>query len=253
MTDQPTDEPTDKAEHDEPTAAVGSPEADALLVPHGDGTPDVKTDAPDGPGADKAERDEPTAAVGSPEADALLVPHGAGAPDVKDGVRDETAAHAAEQEQGHDEGHGLIAYPMLKGPRTHRVLVYSSEQAVRDRVKGACGSHPAADLGTIVWSEAATGKQVVAALDAGGLDLVILDGEARPTGGLGLSKQLKDEIKDCPPFVALVARKDDRWLATWSLADAIVTFPLDAPDLTAVVAEQLRARESGLPVKRAYA
>lgn len=149
--------------------------------------------------------------------------------------------------------HGILAYSMVEPPRVHRVLVYSSEPEVRDRVRGAAGTLPAADLGVIEWSEAATGKQVVAALDKGGLDLVILDGEARPTGGLGLSKQLKDEIKDCPPFLVLIARRDDRWLAQWSNADAVLAFPVDAPNLTAVVAEQLRARESGLPVKRAYA
>jgi DNA-binding response OmpR family regulator len=152
-----------------------------------------------------------------------------------------------------DEGHGILAYSYVQGPRVHRVLVYSSEPEVRDRVKNAAGTHPAADLGTIEWVEVATGKQVVAALDAGGLDLVILDGEARPTGGLGLCKQLKDEIKDCPPIIVLIARRDDRWLSRWSNADAVVAFPVDAPALTATVAEQLRAREAGLPVKRAYA
>lgn len=152
-----------------------------------------------------------------------------------------------------EDGHGILAYSTLPEPRRHRVLVYSSEADVRARVRNAVGTRPADDLGPIEWSEAATGKQVVAALDAGGLDLVLLDGEARPTGGLGLSKQLKDEIGDCPPFIALIARRDDRWLAKWSNADAVVAFPVDAPALTAVVAEQLRARESGLPVKRAFA
>lgn len=162
-------------------------------------------------------------------------------------------SHAEHDAAPHDDEHGILAFSMAPQPRVHRVLVYSSEPVVRDRVRGAVGRLPAADLGAIEWSEATTGKQVVAALDKGGLDLVILDGEARPTGGLGLSKQLKDEIRDCPPFLVLIARRDDRWLAQWSNADAVVAFPVDAPNLTAVVAEQLRARESGLPVKRAYA
>lgn len=171
----------------------------------------------------------------------------------EDDVRPEPVPDDDHEVSEPEDGHGILAYPMLKGERIHRVLVYSSEPEVRDRVRGAVGRLPAPDLGRIEWSEASTGKQVVAALDKGGLDLVILDGEARPTGGLGLSKQLKDEIKDCPPFLALIARKDDRWLAQWSNADAVVAFPVDAPDLTAAVAEQLRARESGLPVKRAFA
>jgi hypothetical protein len=48
----------------------------------------------------------------------------------------------------------------------------------------------------------------------------------------------------------LVARKDDAWLATWSLADAVVPLPIDAPQLAAAVAGALRDRERGLPVRR---
>jgi DNA-binding response OmpR family regulator len=155
---------------------------------------------------------------------------------------------------GTDEGdHGLLAYPLERGPRVHKVLVYSSEAGVRDAVRTAVGRHPAPDLGRIEWVEATTGPKAIEALDAGGLDLVIVDGEARPTGGLGLAKQFKDEIADCPPFVALIARPGDAWLATWSLADAVLPLPIDAPALTAVVAEQLRHRESGVPVRRALA
>jgi DNA-binding response OmpR family regulator len=92
---------------------------------------------------------------------------------------------------------------------------------------------------------------VVAAVDAGGLDLAIFDGEAWPTGGLGLCKQLKDEVRDCPPVLVLVARRDDAWLATWSLADATVPLPVDAPELTSAAVELLRGREAALPVRRA--
>ena len=70
---------------------------------------------------------------------------------------------------------------------------------------------------------------MIAAVDAGGLDLLVLDGEAQPTGGLGLAKQVKDEIADCPPTLVLIARRDDRWLAEWSLADAVVPLPVDPP------------------------
>jgi hypothetical protein len=204
------------------------------------------TDLP-GPGAlplaDKAERDEPTATLGTVEGDALAARDAHG----HEGGGDEHDDHGGEDE------HGVLAYGLQTGPRTHRVLVYSSDAGVRDRVRGAVGRHPAPDLGRVEWVEATTGKQAVAALDAGGLDLAIFDGEARPTGGLGLSKQLKDEIKDCPPFIVLIARPDDRWLGQWSLADAVVAFPVDAPLLTSVVGQQLRDRASGLPVRRALA
>ena len=135
--------------------------------------------------------------------------------------------------------------------RSHSVLVYSDDVAVRDQVRSAIGRRPAADLGRIEWVECSTGKQVVAAVDAGGVDAVVLDGEAWPTGGMGLAKQMKDEVPDCPPVLLLIARRDDAWLATWSQADAVVPHPVDAPELTSALAELLRRREAGEPVRRA--
>ena len=136
-------------------------------------------------------------------------------------------------------------------PRSHSVVVYSDDAAVRDQVRTAVGRRPAPDLGRIEWVECETGKQVVAAVDGGGIDAVVLDGEAWPTGGMGLAKQMKDELPDCPPTLVLIARRDDRWLATWSQADAVVAHPIDAPELTDALAELLRRRAAGLPVRRA--
>jgi DNA-binding response OmpR family regulator len=135
--------------------------------------------------------------------------------------------------------------------RTHVIVVYSHDAAVRDQVRSAVGRRPSSDLGRVEWVECASGPQVVALVESGGVDLVVLDGEAWPEGGMGLSKQLKDEIGDCPPTLMLIARRDDAWLANWSLADAVVAHPIDAPRLTAAVVEQLHARESALPVRRA--
>ena len=135
--------------------------------------------------------------------------------------------------------------------RTHRVVVYSDDPAVRDSVRGAVGRRPAGDLGRVEWVECTTGAEVLKAVDAGAVDLAVLDGEAWPTGGLGLAKQLKDELKDCPPTIVLVARRDDAWLGKWSLADAVLPQPIDPPDLTAAVVALLRQRDNGLPVRRA--
>ena len=88
-------------------------------------------------------------------------------------------------------------------------------------------------------------------MDEGDVDLVVLDGEAWPTGGLGLAKQMKDELRDCPPVLVLIARRPDAWLATWSQADGVVPHPLDAPELIAVATDLLRRREAGEPVRRA--
>ena len=144
-------------------------------------------------------------------------------------------------------GHGSAG----SAARTHRVVVYSDDPEVRASVRTAVGRRPASDLGRIEWVELDSGPKVVKTIDAGGVDLAIFDGEAWPTGGLGLCKQLKDEVRDCPPVVVLIARRDDAWLATWSLADAVVPLPVDPPELTAAAVEQLRRRESALPVRRA--
>ncbi len=134
--------------------------------------------------------------------------------------------------------------------RSHLVVLYSDDPKLRDALRMAVGRRPATDLGRVEWVEAATGDALLAAVDAGGVDLVVLDGEARPTGGLGLAKQLKDEIEDCPPTLVLVARRDDRWLASWSLADAVLALPVDPPAMRAAVADLLRHREAALPVRR---
>jgi DNA-binding response OmpR family regulator len=59
------------------------------------------------------------------------------------------------------------------------------------------------------------------------ISLFILDGEATPEGGLGLAKQLKDELFNCPPTIVVVARSQDAWLAGWSRADGVITHPID--------------------------
>jgi DNA-binding response OmpR family regulator len=130
------------------------------------------------------------------------------------------------------------------------VLVYSNSADVRAAVRTAVGRRPAPDTGRIDWVECETKAQLVQQLDEGGLDVVILDGEAQPTGGMGLARQFKYEIDDCPPIVVLIARKQDGWLASWSLADAVINTPLDPIEAAEVVAEQLRRRRSGIPVVR---
>ena len=130
------------------------------------------------------------------------------------------------------------------------VLVYSNSADVRAQVRTAVGRRPSPDTARIDWVECATNAEVVAQLDEGGLDLVILDGEAQPTGGAGLARQFKYEIDDCPPIIVLIARKQDGWLASWSLADAVISQPVDPVDAAAIVAEQLRRRMTGIPVVR---
>ena len=128
------------------------------------------------------------------------------------------------------------------------VLVFSHLPAVREAIVSAVGTRPAADVGRVRFLEAGTIAEVLAALDAGEVDLAVLDGEAQPTGGMGLCRQVKNEITDCPPVLVVVRRTDDRWLATWSQADAVLVHPLDPLTAAETVAEVLRA--SPLPVVR---
>ncbi len=130
------------------------------------------------------------------------------------------------------------------------VLVYSNHPEVRATVRSAVGRRPAPDTGRIDWIECETNAQVIQQLDEGGIDVAILDGEAQPTGGMGLARQFKYELQDCPAIVVLIARRQDGWLASWSLADAVINTPIDPVESAAVVAEQLRRRHTGIPVVR---
>jgi DNA-binding response OmpR family regulator len=92
------------------------------------------------------------------------------------------------------------------------------------------------------YLECATEPAVIAAVDAGGIDLGILDGEATPAGGMGICRQLKDEIFECPPVLVLTGRVQDAWLAAWSRADGVVPHPIDPAVLAATAADLLRRR-----------
>ncbi|MEU0540963.1 hypothetical protein [Nocardia sp. NPDC005978] len=129
-----------------------------------------------------------------------------------------------------------------KRPAVLRVLVYSSDADTRSQVMLALGRRPYPDLPPLEYLEVATGPIVIERLDAHEHDLLILDGEAAPTGGLGLAKQLKDEIADCPPILVLTGRPDDAWLANWSRADAAVSHPIDPIRLTDAVLGVIRSR-----------
>lgn len=123
-----------------------------------------------------------------------------------------------------------------------RILVFSHRAEVRESIINAVGRRPATDLAKVDYVEAAGVADVLAEMDEGGIDLAILDGEAQPTGGIGLCRQLKNEIPDCPPVVIAVRRKDDRWLATWSQADAVLVHPLDPLTAAETVADVLRTQ-----------
>ncbi len=130
----------------------------------------------------------------------------------------------------------------MAAEKTLRVLVYSDDVNVRKQVILALGRRPHPDLPELVYVEVATEPVVIQNMDAAGIDLAILDGEAVPAGGMGIAKQLKDEIYRCPPILVLTGRPQDAWLATWSRADAAVPHPIDPIQLADTVTALLRSR-----------
>ncbi|WP_062202121.1 response regulator transcription factor [Demequina salsinemoris] len=120
---------------------------------------------------------------------------------------------------------------------TARILLYSDDRNVREKVRFAVGSTAAGR--SIEWLETATHEATVTALDGDAFDLVILDGEAAKVGGMGIARQMKHEMFSVPPILLLVGRPGDAWLATWSEADGAVSHPLDPFAVREAVVELL--------------
>ena len=124
------------------------------------------------------------------------------------------------------------------------VLLYSDDRTTRDTVRVTVGRRPARDVEVRQWRECATAAAVIEAVESSRFDVLVLDGEASPVGGLGLCRQLKSEIFNCPPVLVLTGRPQDGWLATWSLADLAVPHPLDPIALASAVAHLGRGGRS---------
>ncbi|NCX76720.1 MAG: DNA-binding response regulator, partial [Actinobacteria bacterium] len=101
---------------------------------------------------------------------------------------------------------------------TFKILVYSDDATVRESVRKALGSRLSQGLPENEVIEFATADALRLYIDSkkigkkSNVDLFILDGEATPEGGMGLARQLKDEIFNCPPTLLIVARAQDAWL-----------------------------------------
>ncbi len=126
--------------------------------------------------------------------------------------------------------------------QTLTVLVYSDDVDTRGAVLSALGRRPASDIPDLEYVEVATDWAVMDQLKRGGIDLVILDGEAVPAGGLGVCRTIKDEVFNAPPVLVLLGRPQDGWLASWSRADGAVHLPIDPIETAAAVAGLLRGQ-----------
>jgi DNA-binding response OmpR family regulator len=129
-------------------------------------------------------------------------------------------------------------------PDRYTVLLYSDDAEVRDRIRLAIGTRPAADL-EVEFTDAANWEQCRSLLDDYEIDLMVLDGEASPAGGIGIARQTKDEYATPPPVCVVIARAADRWLAAYAQVDQTLLSPLDPVTTGQTVAAMLRARRNG--------
>ncbi|WP_320067142.1 hypothetical protein [Micromonospora sp. RTGN7] len=120
------------------------------------------------------------------------------------------------------------------------VLLYSNDLQVRDQMRLAIGTRPAPGL-RLEFVDASTYAECIRLVDEYEIDLMLLDGEANPGGGLGIARQIKDDRDDAPPTCVVIARAADRWLAAYAEVDATLMHPLDPVTTGATVAELLRA------------
>ncbi|MGK5684677.1 hypothetical protein [Actinoplanes sp. URMC 104] len=133
---------------------------------------------------------------------------------------------------------------MSDAPTEYTVLLYSDDAAVRDRIRLAIGVRPAADL-KVEFADASTWEECRLLLDKYEIDLMVLDGEASPAGGIGIARQTKDEYATPPPVCVVLARPADRWLAAYAQVDQTLIAPLDPVTTGQTVAAMLRARRNG--------
>jgi DNA-binding response OmpR family regulator len=129
-----------------------------------------------------------------------------------------------------------------------KVVVYSHDADTRAQIRLAIGHRPEPDAPDAEVIECATEPALFRLLDDGGADVMVLDGEAQPAGGMGVCRQAKDEIYDCPPALLIIGRPDDGWLATWSRADAVTSHPIDPRQLARELSRLMRARAEHSPI-----
>jgi DNA-binding response OmpR family regulator len=121
------------------------------------------------------------------------------------------------------------------------IALYSDDSAVRASVTAALGKQLDPTLANHEIKEFATADALRLYVDSKKqVDLFVLDGEAVPEGGMGVARQLKDEVFNCPPVLLITGRVQDNWLAAWSKAEGTVTHPIDPFTIAAKCAALLK-------------
>jgi len=121
------------------------------------------------------------------------------------------------------------------------IALFSDDSTVRASVISALGKQLDPTLAPHEIKEFATADALRLYVDSKKqVDLFVLDGEAVPEGGMGVARQLKDEVFNCPPVLLITGRAQDNWLAAWSKAEAMVTHPIDPFTIAAKCAALLK-------------
>ncbi len=122
------------------------------------------------------------------------------------------------------------------------IALYSDDSSVRASVISALGKQIDPTLAVHEIKEFATADALRLYVDSKKqVDLFVLDGEAVPEGGMGVARQLKDEVFNCPPVLLITGRAQDNWLAAWSKAEGTVTHPIDPFTIAAKCAALLKS------------
>ncbi|MDD7505402.1 MAG: two-component system response regulator [Actinomycetaceae bacterium] len=125
---------------------------------------------------------------------------------------------------------------------TVKILVYSDNRETRDEVIHALGRRIGREGRAIEYVESATWEGADLKVRENDFDLLILDAETRRMGGIGLGKRVRDEIDEDMPYIVLIARPQDEWLARVSKPNAILQYPVDGRELSAAVKDILAAK-----------
>jgi DNA-binding response OmpR family regulator len=122
---------------------------------------------------------------------------------------------------------------------TASILLYSDNATVRREVRLAVGDAIGARDVAIEWTEVATATRAMQLTEERQYDLIIGDNETTKLGGVGLVRQMRNELDWQPTVLLLLARQQDAWLAAWSGVDAAMQQPVDPFELRALVGQLL--------------
>lgn len=138
-----------------------------------------------------------------------------------------------------------------------RVLIVSESATVRLRAASGLLTSDGVEI-----VEAPTAREAHETVAAGGVDVLVIDGDLSPEGGFSLLYEIREAGKlhdhPTPPGLVMMGREQDRWLAGWSGANEVLLKPVDpfrlaerVVALHGVEAAQPAAGESASQVREA--